>query len=128
MARIALDWDGCLVDEKGEWLPGAVSALRYFRKLGYKVIIFSCKGSWDAGHALILMKLRDTGLGKLVEKGELIIFTTGGKPRADFYVDNRGIHFPGGPSGWNEVRKVVKERRATESAQKKPSARRNRVF
>lgn len=97
--RYALDWDGTCVDENGEWIDGAVAAIRKLRKTGV-VIIHSSKASWDGGHALITMKLRDTGL-KLDKTLQITA-----KPRADVYLDNQAIRFTG---SWVEAMRQIKE-------------------
>ena len=107
----AVDWDGTCVTnawpEMGEWLPGAVEALRRLSELG-TVVIHTCRvapvdlhtqGSrevqWRDEQAVteeirgIKKKLRRRGLDNIE------VWTRPYKPPAFVYIDDRGLRFKG---------------------------------
>lgn len=85
-SRVAVDWDGTLVDARSqEWLPGAQAALRQLKARGYEVFIHTCHANWPEGAAAVEAKLAEAGL-------DLEIVA---KPLADFYIDDRAIEFCG---------------------------------
>jgi predicted mannosyl-3-phosphoglycerate phosphatase (HAD superfamily) len=90
---IAVDFDGTLVDQQLQWLPGALEALQRMVKAGHKVIIHSCRANWPEGMASIEHKLQAAGLG-------IPIWDQPGKPAADIYVDDRAVHFA---NNWAEI-------------------------
>lgn len=89
MATIAVDWDGTCVEhqfsEMGDWLPGAVEALR---KLSSRadVIVHSCRVQFE-GPAPVRAALDSVGLQRVK------IWEGQGKPIAFLYVDDRGFTF-----------------------------------
>lgn len=86
MHRVAVDWDGTLVDARSqEWLPGAQNALRQLKARGYEVFIHTCHANWPEGVAAVEAKLAQAGL-------DLEIVA---KPSADFYIDDRARRFDG---------------------------------
>lgn len=102
--RICIDYDHVLVNGEGEWIEGAVAAIRRFRNMGYTVVIHSCRAAWDGGVDVIERKLRDTGVK--IDK-TLVIHRTGAKPNAALYIDNRALHFQG---DWNATIREARER------------------
>lgn len=94
---IAIDWDGTLVDENGEWMPGALNAIRYLNRRDHKLIIHSTRANWESGRRQIERKLASKRL-------DWIPIVP--KPEADFYVDNRGLRF----RTWTEVIKEIRRR------------------
>lgn len=101
MLTFIVDWDGTCTENKwpdqGEWLPGAVEALKELLNQG-KVIIFSCRTSpyWldyqprdPSNRFMDICRMRqmldDAGL----EDVELFLKT--GKPAGHFYIDDRAI-------------------------------------
>jgi hypothetical protein len=108
--RIAVDFDGTLVEEKwpqlGEWLPGAQEALRRLASEYDEVVIFSCRvatfdidevtprENWDQLFAINKM-LAKASIPKNVK-----IWTRPFKPPARYYIDDRGVEFKG---DWEEV-------------------------
>lgn len=85
-SRVAVDWDGTLVDARSqEWLPGAQAALRQLKARGYEVFIHTCHANWPEGQASVEAKLAEAGL-------DLEIVA---KPLADFYIDDRARRFDG---------------------------------
>lgn len=95
MPTIAIDWDDTLVGyrkygEPGEWLEGAINAIRVLRKRGFTVVIHSCRTNWPEGREEIAAKLASVGLK---ESSKLKIHDGPGKPLAVAYVDDRAIEF-----------------------------------
>lgn len=91
---VAVDWDRTLVDENGDWLPGAPTALRWMQ-VRHKVVVHSSRASYDKGKTEIEDKLRSCGIKARVYP----------KPEADLYIDDKALRFPG---SWgatlNEIR------------------------
>ena len=103
----AVDWDGTCVDEvwpgMGDWLPGAVDALRTLSSYG-KTVIFSLRchlyemddetprprGASGLEMAAIRTMLTEAGLHDID-----VYPPNRGKPPALFYVDDRGLRFEG---------------------------------
>lgn len=114
---IAVDWDGTLVperypDQPREWLPGAEKALRKLTRR-YKVYIWTSRiaptvhREWhknrpqaeiDSELAYIRSMLDEAGF-KMVD-----IWTESFKLPAEFYIDNKGVHFDG---DWEAVLRQV---------------------
>lgn len=99
MPAVALDWDDTLMGGSrhgtpGVWLPGAVAALRFFRRQGLSVVVHSARAQWDGGFAEIAGRCAEL---KLVEGDG---FSIVGKPAAGVYLDDRGVCFPG---DWSRV-------------------------
>lgn len=112
--RIAVDVDKTVLAEAefpelGEPLDGAREGLRDLQRLGFEVILYSCRTN---GYA------RDTGvladnvrrLEEHFQKHGLpydaIVMPEEGKPFAAFYVDDRGVRFDG---DWPAVVRFVSE-------------------
>jgi hypothetical protein len=53
--NLAIDLDGTLAEwgsdhaRCGEWIPGAQDALRQLREQGHKIVVHTCRATWDAG-------------------------------------------------------------------------------
>lgn len=100
MPSVAIDWDDTLVGYKKygtpkEWLPGAVDALRRFRRQGYDIVIHSCRANWPEGREEIRAKLASI---KFHESSRLVIAE---KPLAVAYIDDRAVAFDG---DWSKIR------------------------
>lgn len=100
--RVAVDWDGTLVDANQEWLPGALEALTAMLTRGHKITIHSSRAAWSGGVDQITERL-----GNLATR-----VTIAPKLSADVYIDNQAIPFTGEWSGiLDELR--LRARRAT---------------
>ena len=123
------DWDGTLVSdyhypEQGEWLPGAVEALRELLKHG-EVLIYTMRVSpyerYYDGDERYRRTKEDVDFqllsiyNMLDAEGlhEVRVHTTLGKPAATYYIDNQAIEFRG---GWGEVLSRVLGEPGTENS------------
>lgn len=83
--EVSFDWDGTLVDENQEWLPGAKEALRLAeRKRG--AFIHSCRANSLAGEMQIRRVLDLAGFSHVHVKA---------KPTASVYIDDLALRFEG---------------------------------
>jgi hypothetical protein len=117
---IAVDWDGTLVEgkwpEMGNWLPGAIDALKEFHRRGFKVMVFSVRLSpyWldgtlrpEADVKKSIQEVRDM----LDEAGlpYVGIWQKSGKPPFSRLIDDKAIAFPSTPSRntWRRITEKV---------------------
>lgn len=120
-----VDWDGTCVKEQwpgmGDWLPGAVFALKEMSAVG-KTVIYSLRchyyekddetlrpdGAPEAEAAAIRAMLDEAGLYNVE------VYPNGrGKPPGEFYIDDRAIRF----TNWSDALAQMRElRRAAETA------------
>lgn len=96
--KVAVDFDGVLVDASGEWLPGSLEMLRWLLGRGDTVIVHSCRANWLEG----LQSIKDALLAVGVMSAQ--IWTKPGKPDADLYVDDKAVHFAG---DWQPIRALI---------------------
>jgi hypothetical protein len=94
----AVDWDGVCVDGEGEWLPGAIVWLNTVRRLGDSAFIHTSRALYAEGKAEVEAKLREAQLPLEVVA----------KPRADHYIDDKALPFPG---YWAGVQLPLRRRR-----------------
>lgn len=116
--RISVDWDGTCVEqvwpEEGDWLPGAVEALRALAP-HFHIAILSCRVApvdFNADHVprdpelvareinYIERMMLDVGF----THDQFEVWTRPYKPPAVFYIDDRAIPFTG---DWGQVLRVV---------------------
>lgn len=111
---ICVDFDGTLCDHEfpgiGAPKAGAKEALAMFRRLGYHVMIWSCRTSGyftkefgygeEAGTERITARNMVAWLLARGIEFDSVDDGTKGKPWADFYIDDRGIHFA---DNWSEI-------------------------
>lgn len=114
-AVYVVDWDGTCVDEvwpgMGDWLPGAVEALRELSSKG-KTVIWSLRCSEyeeddrtlrPVGAALA----EANGIRRMLDAAGLEnveVYANGrGKPPGRFYIDDRAIHFKSWDQALTEV-------------------------
>jgi hypothetical protein len=116
-AVFVVDWDGTCVNEvwpgMGDWLPGAIDALREMSALG-KTVIWSLRCHLyemddvtlrptcdvDREVAAIRAMLDAEGLHDVE-----VYPPDRGKPPGRFYVDDRAVRFTG---DWREVMEVIR--------------------
>jgi len=106
-ASFAVDWDGCCVHEiwpeMGDWLPGAVTALKRLTARG-KVVIYTLRSHPYEMDEKTPRLAKDVfhDLGKIRQMLDLagleeveIYPPDRGKPPAKVYIDDRAVHFDG---------------------------------
>lgn len=105
---VAVDLDGTILSEApgdaaagrfGEVLPGAREALKELKSLGWRISIYTAR-FMDLGQqqtAQLKQALEQFLTSQDVPFGDV---WTGRKPRADYFVDNKAVHFGG---DWNQV-------------------------
>lgn len=117
--HVVVDWDGTLVENKwpgmGDWMPGAVEAMRAFHRAGIKLVVFSARLSpfdpWTGQE-------RDKGLvqgeylkvrAKLDEGGLSFvdIWRLPGKPGGSVYIDDRAERYTGMRRSWEKMTEKV---------------------
>lgn len=114
---IAIDWDGTLVEAQwphhGDWMPGAVEAVKAFLEAGFLVTVFTLRvhpieldGLTPRAtveirrqHDIIRDKLDNAGLR------EVSIYMEPGKPPAELFIDDRAMYFPGRHNSWKTIQK-----------------------
>lgn len=119
--RIAVDFDGTLCDfafpNIGPMKTGAKQALATFRKLGYRVIIWSCRAChWDydvygGDPAQPVMERSNVKAMKqwLDDNGieyDEIDDGSRGKPLADFYIDDKAVRLDNN-TNWADIMAAV---------------------
>lgn len=119
---IVVDWDGTCVEgvwpKEGDWMPGAVDALRYLSTF-CRLVVFSCRTApvqpfpghtGEAGEArdpaevqreinYIRRMLDEAGLMAV----EIHDHTKPYKPGAVAYVDDKAVHYNGRKNAWTRL-------------------------
>lgn len=95
--RIAVDWDGVIANG-GDWVPGAVQALRILLRQKHHLVIHSCRGNYPAGREMVAAKLNSVRLN------DIELWDRPGKPDADVYIDDRALRFVDWPSTLKHLR------------------------
>ena len=103
---VAVDLDGCLARYSGEWrgpahigepLPGAVEAMAALVEMAFHVVVFTCRielnEKWvDGLPREELIRIVEDWLRDNAFPAEMSVWTEGGKPMAEYYLDDRAIH------------------------------------
>jgi len=104
---IAIDFDGTLVEHEfphiGPLKPGAVEALRAFKKAGHQIIIWTCRqGSDEQEVRLFLLqnKIPFDTINTPIPGYDLATR----KLYADIYIDDKGLRFE---DNWEEIRRLI---------------------
>ena len=104
---IAVDFDGTIVDHVypyiGKEKPRAVETLIDLKKIGWKIIIWTCRESIQLEEAIEWLKQRWFSPDAVNENIEQYPILAKHKIVATYYFDDRS--FPAFP-GWDEVRRV----------------------
>ena len=117
---VCVDFDGTLVHnaypETGSPIEGSAEALLRLRKMGFYIIIFSCR----TNISLCLNEREMFRQKKLIEKSlkdygipfDEVALSSTGKPIADFYIDDRAVPFSG---DWNTALEYISKNSRPES-------------
>jgi hypothetical protein len=126
---VVLDLDGTLVENKwpdlGDWMPGAIEAVKRLHYAGLKLVVFSARLSpYDPFtfeerepmevHSEI-QRVRD-----LLDSADLYfvdIWTVPGKPGGFVYVDDRAERYHGRPGSWDKLAEKILVRAGREDAE-----------
>ncbi len=107
MSTIALDFDGVIHVDTGEWkgvgviegpvVPGAREGVAAIRAAGFRVSVYSCRTRDPGGREAIVawLKAQDIAVDDVEIK----------KPMAKLYVDDHGFRFQG---SWSSVIAFIK--------------------
>lgn len=113
--RIAVDFDGTICYQKfpniGAPKPGVREALAAIRRMGYKVIIWTCRAChWDydvyggdPNQPVLDRQIVKDMIAWLDQNGieyDEIDDGSRGKPSADYYIDDKAIHFD---DNWTDI-------------------------
>lgn len=124
---IAIDLDGTLIENKwpemGDWLPGAIEAVKRFQREGYVVIVFTIRISpyWldgslraEADVARDVQAVRD----KLDSAGlhNVSIWTKAGKPPFSVLIDDKAERYHGTSKAWRRLTEKILLRLGAENA------------
>lgn len=115
---IIVDLDGTLIERKwpdmGDWMPGAVEAMRTFHKAGMHIKLFSCRLSPYTPYG----KPRDptevaTEIQKVRHKLDsaglsfIDIWTLPGKPSGAVYIDDKAERYGRNKGSWRAMTEKV---------------------
>jgi len=104
---IAVDFDGTIVEHEfpdiGPLKPGAVDALKAFKKAGHQIVIWTCRKGEEE------RQLRSFLLEKRIPFDTVNTPVPGfdlgtRKIYADIYIDDKGFRFQ---ENWDELRKMI---------------------
>lgn len=111
--QIAIDFDGVLHKNSYGYhdgtvydipIEGSIDAIYRLHRAGYVIIIFTAKAKKD--RPLIMNKTGEQLIWEWLEKyniSQYIKEVTSEKPRAKYYIDDKGIHF----DNWKNVLDLV---------------------
>ena len=104
---IAVDFDGTIVTHEfpniGRLKPGAVDALKAFKKAGHKIIIWTCRqgdSEKECRMFLINNKIPFDTVNTPIPGSDLGTR----KLYADVYIDDKGLRYE---ENWDELRKLI---------------------
>lgn len=118
-SNIAVDLDGVILnfnwnswssrdmDYFGVPIKGSINGLKRLRKLGYRIIIHTCRTNPVLNNGYTLEKLYEK-VKRILKKHKIPhdeIWLGAGKPIADFYIDDRAIKF----ESWRQVIQDIKK-------------------
>lgn len=111
---LVVDFDGTIARDKypdiGEPLPGVKDALGSLMDAGYEIAIFSCRMRKNDGRPGSVPEQQREAMEEWLETNEIpytcIEDGYEGKPHADYYIDNKGLHF-GGKEDWESISKYI---------------------
>jgi capsule biosynthesis phosphatase len=111
---LIVDLDGTIADEaheelaKNEPLPGCKEALDALRGAGYEIVVFTCRMNSESRPAHV-MALQKAAIEEWLARHEIpfdeVYDGKHGKPRAEFYLDNKAIRIT--PENWADVAREI---------------------
>lgn len=116
---ICVDFDGTVVDHAfpaiGKLKPGVREALRSFRQMGYKVLVYSCRTcKWfpdeflAPGETLDMNRQCVREMIEFLDENQIpydeIDDGTKGKPLAEYYIDDKAIRFN---NNWDFIKSFI---------------------
>lgn len=115
MPTIVIDFDGTISEwgdypEPGPPIPGVKEALQALKDKGYEIVVLSARTSDQMSKHSIDKEMQKRTMKEFMDKHEIPydeVYTGGGKPPAQFYIDDRGIEFNG---DWKEVLNRIEEK------------------
>ncbi len=110
---VCVDFDGTIVkwgplmQKHKRGIPGAVKAVRAFKKAGYTVVIFTSRlsPSWHEASGENMKEQADYVFDTLTRLGVPFDYVTAEKVPAQFYIDDKAIEFTG--DNWTEIAERV---------------------
>jgi hypothetical protein len=119
--KIVVDWDGTVAEDSwpklGDWMPGAVDALHELTEFAV-VEIDSCRlNPYEKGMDGVQLRPPHVTAAAIADVRRMLdgqglhsvrIHTTLGKPPADYYIDNKGVFYPGRTKSWEKVVEKIK--------------------
>jgi capsule biosynthesis phosphatase len=106
---ICIDFDGTInywqYPEVGKPQPKVIEALKSIKKMGYKIIISSCRTNLQLNPKTYeeQVKIIEDYLNKNDIPYDEIDTGRNGKPIAEIYIDDRAIYFDENNGGWDAV-------------------------
>jgi hypothetical protein len=123
MANIAIDLDGTLVEkqwpEVGEWMPGAIDAVKEMLAAGHHVYLYTARLSSkhpsgdDKDPAMLFVQRAE--VRELLDAAGLaeVDIYEGDKPFWHLLIDDRAMRFPGRRRSWERILPAVLARVAS---------------
>lgn len=101
---MAVDFDGTLYDRiSRQPYPYAPEAMKWFRRWGYRITVFSGRAQTPASRAWMS--------GWMKENGIVFDDVTNEKPsQIAWFIDDRAVPFDPVRGSWHEITEAVKER------------------
>lgn len=115
MPTCVIDFDGTIAEwgkypEPGPPTPGVKEALQALKDQGYYVLVQSARTSDEVSKFPIDKEMEKRRMEEYMTEHEIPydeVSKEGGKPPAQFYIDDRGVEFLG---DWKEVLDKIKKR------------------
>lgn len=108
VANVFIDYDGTLAD-RGQFMPGAVAALKEILAAGHHVTIYSAglnttwlNGAEKSPSQYLASRANVRAALDVVGLRSVDIYE-GDKPAYDLLIDDRSMRFPGRPGSWRRI-------------------------
>jgi hypothetical protein len=115
MPTCVIDFDGTIAEwakypDPGPPIPGAKEALQALKDQGYDIVILSARTSDEVSKFPIDKEMEKRRMEEYLIEHKIPydeVSKGGGKPPAQFYIDDRGVEFDG---DWTKVLNRIKEK------------------